>query len=417
MKSDVVVIGGGIVGAHTAIQLRKRGLSVTLLDPNPPGGAHGASFGNAAWLSSHSVIPPSTPGVWREVPKWLLDPLGPLSVRPTHLVTALPWLVQYLLSGSTPDKIRRTARVLRNLLVDAPRLHAEIAAEAGLSHLIDAGSGLMHIYKDRAGFLKDKLGWDIRREVGIKWKEFEGEDLAKKQPCLSKEYQFGVLVPEAGYCLNPGTYVAGLVRFAEACGVKRIIGRAIDFKQDSGKLAAVISDQGEIHCASAVVATGINSKSLALKAGDKVMLDSERGYHVFAGGEVDGPTIPTMVGDRKVVISAIEGGIRCAGQVELAGLHAAPDWRRSEILRQHLGAVFPDVDVSVCSSWMGHRPSTPDGIPCISKASGIEGVIYAFGHGHIGLVSSPRTARLVAQLVVDEPPEIELSPFSAKRFN
>ncbi|EKF41866.1 D-amino-acid dehydrogenase [Nitratireductor indicus C115] len=417
MRSDAVIIGAGVIGAQTALQLLDRGLTVTLVDPGPPGGEQAASYGNAAWLSSHSVIPPSSPGVWRQVPRWLRDPLGPLAVRPSYLPRALPWLWRYLRSASTPAKVEAIARALRTLLVDAPALHAEVAAKAGLAHLIDAKSGLMHVYTDRAGFEAEALGWRIRRDLGIVFEEIESEALAERQPDLSREYRFGVFVPEAGHCRNPGAYVAGLVAHAESRGARRIAARALDFRHSGGRLGAVVTTQGEIDCGTAIIAAGVRSGPLAAKAGDRVPLDSERGYHAIAEGDGPGPTTPIMVGDRKVVITRLEQGVRCAGQVEIGGIEALPDWRRAEILKSHLVAMFPGIDTSRIRFWMGHRPSTPDGIPCIGAASGVAGVVHAFGHGHIGLVSSARTGRLAAQLATGEAPEIDLTPFSAQRFS
>ncbi|MEO9779752.1 MAG: FAD-binding oxidoreductase [Sedimentitalea sp.] len=418
MKADVTVIGAGIIGAQTAVQLAERGLSVVIVDPGPPGGEQAASFGNAAWLSSHSVTPPSSPGVWKQVPKWLRDPLGPLSVRPGYLPKVLPWLLRYLAAGSTEAKLRQVAGELRTLLKDAPRLHEEVASRAGVPELIDVCSGLMHVYRDRAGYEADGLGWRIRRDLGITCDEVEAEELAQRQPELAKEYRFGVNVPEAGQCLNPGAYCAALVSYAQTMGARRIAARATGFRSEGGKLLAVETTQGEIACDAAVIASGARSAALAKQAGDRVPLESERGYHVTVegGANLPGPTTSVMVSDRKVVITRLATGIRCAGQVEIASPDAEPDWRRAEIMRTHLGAVFPELDVSEARVWLGLRPSMPDGKPVISRARGIKGVVHCFGHGHVGLVSSARSGKLAAQLVTDEPPEIDLTPFAATRF-
>lgn len=418
MKADVTVIGAGIIGAQTAVQLVERGLKVVLVDPGPPGGEQAASFGNAAWLSSHSVLPPSSPGIWKQVPKWLRDPLGPLSVRPAHLPRVLPWLLRYLAAGSTEQKLRRVAAELRTLLKDAPRLHEEVAARAGVPELIDAECGLMHVYPDRASYEADGLGWRIRRDLGITCEEIEAAELAQRQPDLSTEYRFAVNVPEAGQCLDPGAYCAALVSYARTMGAHQIAARATGFRSKSGALMAVETSQGEIACDAAVIASGARSSALARLAGDRVPLESERGYHVTVegGSNLPGPTISVMVSDRKVVIARLATGVRCAGQVEIASPDASPDWRRAEIMRTHLEAVFPGLDVSDARVWLGLRPSMPDGKPVIAKARGIEGVVHCFGHGHVGLVSSARSGRLAAQLVMGETPEIDLGPFSAVRF-
>lgn len=418
MKADVAVIGAGAIGAQAAVQLVERGLDVILIEPGAAGADHAASYGNAAWLSSHSVVPPATPGIWKQLPGWLADPLGPLAVRPTYLPRSASWLWRYLASASTEAKVSAIARDLRALLIDAPHLHAEVAERAGLSHLIDATSGLMHVWPDRAAFQSDAFGWRIRREVGIEWRELDGAEIAVLQPELSRDYRFGIYVSEGGHCRNPGAYVAGLVDYAERRGVRRLRARALGFTQIRGRLTGVETSEGTVACAAAVIAAGARSRPLAALAGDRVPLETERGYHVTVEGDgLPGPAIPVMVGDRKVIVTSLAQGVRCAGQVEIGGLQAAPDWRRAEILRKHLAELVPALDTAGAQIWMGHRPSTPDGRPIIGPASGIGGVIHAFGHGHVGLVGSARTGRLVAELVTDEMPEIDIGGFSPARFS
>jgi len=417
MRADVAVIGAGAIGAHTAVQLVERGLDVVLIEPREAGADHAASYGNAAWLSSHSVVPPATPGVWKQVPGWVVDPLGPLAVRPLYLPRSARWLWRYLASASTAAKVEAVARNLRMLLIDAPRLHAEVAERADVGHLINAHSGLMHVWRDRDAFEGDAFGWRIRREVGVEWRELDGEEIASMQPSLSRDYRFGLFVPEAGHCRNPGAYVAGLVRHAERKGLRRLEAYALSFTQASGRLTGVQTSQGTVACQAAVIAAGARSRPLAALAGDRVLLESERGYHVTVEGDVPGPEIPVMVGDRKVIVTKLAQGVRCAGQVEIGGLEAAPDWRRAEILRRHLSEMIPTLDTTKAKVWMGHRPSTPDGMPVIGPASGIAGVVHAFGPGHVGRVGSARTGRRAAQLATGETPEMDVTPFSPRRFS
>src|SRR5699024_4405851 len=365
MKVDAVVIGAGVVGAHAALQLLDRGLSVAIVEPGTPGGTHAASYGNAAWIGSHSVVPQALPGIWTKLPSWLGDPLGPLAVRPTYLPRALPWLLRYLNAGATVNKVTSIAHALRTLLVDAPALHAEMAAQAGIPQLIDATSGLMHVYRNRESFENESLAWTLRRQVGIEWDTLEGEALAARQPNVSPDYRYGVFVAEAGHCRNPGAYVAGLVAHAQARGARRVAAAATRFKKRGGHITAVVTPVGEIACDAAVIATGIHSQPLAAAAGDRIPLDSERGYHVMLKADDPsddwGPTTPVMVGGRNVAIAQLEPGLRCAGQVEIAGVDAAPNWRRADILRKHLLAVFPhiprDLPASRITYWLGHRPS------------------------------------------------------------
>jgi D-amino-acid dehydrogenase len=415
----IVVIGAGAIGTISAIELLRDGHRVTLIEPSTPGGEQAASYGNAGWLSTHSVIPPAEPGTWKKVPKFLTDPLGPLAIRWSYLPKALPWLIKYLLSGWSEARVEVTARALRTLLVDAPLLHKQLADEAGVGHLIER-QGVMHIYPSRAAFDADKLGWSIRKRVGVTWMELSADEMRQREPDLHPRYQFGVLVEEAGRCRDPGGYVAALAAHARELGAELVTAKAKGLRLQGGRLVSVDTDKGEIACDAAVVAAGARSKPLAASIGDRLPLETERGYHVMIEDAQTGPRTSVMASDAKMVVNWTDRGLRAAGQVEIAGLEAAPNWKRAEILRDHMISMFPklpkDLPAARVRSWFGHRPSMPDGRPCIGYSSASRDVVYAFGHGHVGLVGSARTGRVVAQLVGGHAAEIPVTPFDPKRF-
>jgi D-amino-acid dehydrogenase len=414
----VAIIGAGVVGVISAIEALRDSHRVTLIDAGEPGGTQAASYGNAGWLSSHSVIPPAEPGVWKKIPKYLMDPLGPLSIRWSYLHQALPWLIRYLLSGWTEARVEQTARALRDLLKDAPALHKKLAEEAGVGDLIERG-GLMHIFLSRAPFDAD-LGWRIRKRVGIEWLELSADEMRQREPDLDPRYTFGVLVEESGRCRDPGEYVAALARHAVANGAKAVSARATGLKLADGKLVAVLTETGAIACDAAVIAAGARSWQLTASVGDRLPLETERGYHVMIEHPEAGPRTPVMASDTKMAVNWMVGGLRAAGQVEIAGLKAEPNWKRAEVLRDNLLGMFPKLPKSIPDSriktWFGHRPSMPDGRPCIGHARASRDIVYAFGHGHVGLVGSARTGRVVAQLLSGREPEIPLAPFALTRF-
>ncbi len=413
------MIGAGAVGAASALELLRDGNRVTIIEPGEPGGEQAASYGNGCWLSPMSVIPPAGPGTWRKVPGYLADPLGPLSIRWRYLPKATPWLLRYLAAGWTEARVARTARALRPLLADAPALHRKLAGEAGVGHLIEQ-KGLMYIYPDRAAFEAEAMAYRVRASVGVKWLELDADEMRQREPALDRRYTFGVLIEEGGHCRDPGAYVAAMAELAVREGAVRVKARATGLRIEGGRLRAVETDGGPVACEAAVICAGAWSKPLAAAAGDRVPLESERGYHAVLRDPEVGPRVPMMPSDGKMGITMTEGGLRCAGQVEIAGLEAAPNWRRAEVLRDHLLRCFPDLPRDLPADrikvWMGHRPSTPDGLPCLGPSRATADVIHAFGHGHIGLVASARTGRLVAQMVGGRAPEIPMAPFEAARF-
>lgn len=420
MSLHVVVIGAGIVGAATALELLRDGHRVTIIEPGEPGGEQAASYGNGAWLSPASVVPMSMPGMWKKVPGYLADPLGPLTIRASALPQLLPWLVRFVLAGATVSRVEATARALAPLLRDAPARHARLALEAGVSELIRQ-DGLLYVYPDRQAFEDEALAWRLRRDNGVRWTELSCEQLHAREPALHPRYQLGILIESGAHCTDPGAYVAALVRHAVAQGASLVRSRATGFDLATGRLRAVLTeDGGKIYCDRAVIAAGIRSKPFAVAAGDKISLESERGYHVVVADPEAAPRAPVMPSDGKMANTMTTAGLRASGQVELADVEAPPNWTRARVLLDHLRRTYPGlpdrIPAARLASWMGHRPSTPDGLPVIGAAAKCSDVVHAFGHGHVGLAAAPATASLVADIIGGRESPIPLAPYSAARF-
>jgi D-amino-acid dehydrogenase len=415
----VVIIGAGAVGAASALAALKEGYRVTILDPADPGGEQAASYGNGCWLSPMSVIPPAVPGIWKKLPKFLADPLGPLAIRWSYLPKVAPWLIRYLASGWRWEDVAKTAHALRPLVQDAPRLHQALAEQAGVGHLIER-RGLMYIYPTRADFEAERKAWEIRHQVGVRWIELDANELRQREPDLDRRYGFAVFVDEGGHCTDPGAYVAALIALAQAEGAKLHRDYATGFRIEAGRLRAVTTGQGEVTCDAAVITAGVHSKPLARAAGDDVPLESERGYHAEISAPEVSPRYGLMPSDGKMSIMRTARGLRCAGQVEIAGIDAAPNWQRAEILKNHLLSCFPglprDIAADRIKFWLGHRPSMPDGMPCLGTSRATPDVIHAFGHGHTGLVAAARTGEVVAALLTRRAPPIPIAAFDSRRF-
>jgi D-amino-acid dehydrogenase len=419
MALHVVVIGAGIVGAATAWELVKEGHEVTILEPGEPGGPQAASYGNGAWLSPASVVPMSMPGLWRKVPGYLLDRAGALTIHWSMLPRLTPWLLRFLIAGATVAKVERTARALSSLLHDAPDRHAALAAEIDQPDLIRR-AGLLYVYPDRNAFAAEELAWRLRRDNGVRWIELDSEELRRREPALDRRYTFGALVEAGAHCTDPGAYVAALVAHGVGNGAKLRRAAARGFKIEDGRLRGVVTSDGLIVCERAVICAGIRSKALARAAGDRIPLESERGYNCV----ISNPTVelrtPIMPSDGRMANTTTRAGLRISGQVELASVDAEPNWRRADILLRHAKATYPTLgrceDLKV-DRWIGHRPSTTDGLPVIGQAAATSDVIHAFGHGHVGLAAGPITGRMVADIVSGQAPVADLGPVAPSRFS
>ncbi len=414
----VGVIGAGIVGATVALELLRDGHRVTLLDAAEAGGEQAASYGNGAWLSPGSVVPMSTPGLWKKVPGYLLDPGGPLVIRWRALPHLLPWLLRFVRAGYSVTRVEATARALSALLHDAPRQHQRLAFEAGVPELVQQ-RGLLVLYPDREALAAEALSWRLRRDNGVAWTELEGAALRELAPDIDPRYRLGLHITAGAHCLDPGAYVAAIVRHAIALGAQWQRTRATGFVFADGRLRALRTADGDFACERAVIAAGIGSAALAREVGDAVPLASERGYHVVLTDSTIRLPVPVMPSDGKMAMTRTRAGLRVAGQVELSSVQAAPDWRRADILLRHARRLFPSLppqQAEALPRWMGHRPSTPDGLPVIGRSVAFADVVHAFGHGHVGLAAAPATASLVAELLSGRPPSIDPRPYRCGRF-
>lgn len=413
---NVVVLGAGIVGACTAIELLKAGARVTIIDAGLPGGEQAASHGNGAWLSPASIVPMSTPGLWKKVPGYLLDKSGPLTIRMKALPGLAPWLWRFTQAGSTLAKVEHTARLLNTLLCDAPGRHMKLAQQAGLSHLIQQ-NGLLYAYPDKRAFEAESLAWRLRRINGVRWQEWDSSTIRAKVPQLAGKYSFGAWVEDGAHCLNPGDYVRGLVDHAVSMGADFIQAHVTQVERH-GRL--IVNDQ-VISADKVVIACGIGSGQLASRLGDAVPMRSERGYNVVIKNPDFELPMPVMPSDGRMANTSTNVGLRFSGQVELAHEDAEPDWERSDMLLQHAANTYPGLkqrvfDPATMTRWMGKRPSVADGLPVISTSRASQHIIYAFGHGHIGLASAPKTAELVTAIIMNKPGADLPGDFSAQRF-
>ena len=418
MSKHVVVIGAGIVGSCTALELVEQGCRVTVLEPKEPGGPHAASYGNGTWISPGSIIPMATPGLWKKIPTLLADPTSPLVVRWRYLPTHLTWLMRFLLAGATYKQVAATAGALASLLVDGPGRYRELAGKIGRPDLIRS-EGLVFAYPDRSVFEKEAFFWQLRRRHGVAWSELDAAALRAREPALAERYTFGVLVEDGAHCVDPGKFVAAIMAAAVRSGAEHRAVEATGFEVEAGKLRAVRTSQGSVPCDYAVIAAGIRSKSLAAAVGDRIPMRSERGYHAVIRNPKVYPQHPVMPADGKMANNMTLGGLRLAGQVEIAGIEAPPDWNRVELLLKHALNTYPGLGPRselTIERWMGHRPSTSDGLPVIGASRSCSQVLHAFGHGHVGLTASPKTAKVVADLVAGRSPEIAIEAFAPGRF-
>jgi D-amino-acid dehydrogenase len=414
-KTQVVVIGAGIVGVACATYLRQAGKEVTLVDRLDPGDEGAASFGNAGSISWSSCIPIAVPGLLPKVPGWLLRNDSPLTIRWRYLPSLLPWLWRFVRTGSEAS-VTAAAAALSMLHTPALELHRDLARAAGVSDLVQ-DCGFLHVYRTARGDdrLTD-LEWRLRVENGAQLAVLNRDELLAIEPDLSHEYVEAMHIKDQGFIANPSRLVSAYARHFAAQGgvIKRA--EVSGFSRTNGRVSGVQLASGSVECDEVVIAAGPWSTHLTRMLGLNVPLNTERGYHVSVNDAGVSIRNTIMETDGKFVATPMETGLRFAGTVELASVDAPPDYRRADVILGVAKKMFPKIRPNDVSKWMGRRPSLPDGLPVIGPAPGHDNVFLAFGHAHTGMVGAPNTARIITGLVSKQPLNVDLAPFRATRF-
>jgi D-amino-acid dehydrogenase len=409
----LVVLGTGIVGTCTGAWLQRDGHQVTFVSPVPPGEA--CSFGNAGSLSPSACLPVGMPGMWKQVPGWLRDPDGPLAIRPSYLPTVLPWLLRFLRHSSRAEVVR-IAGALRGLLAPIFDSYAPLLERAGATALVRR-SGCLYVYGSSASARRWQWGMDLRRRLGVDLRDVGEQELAQLEPDLRGRFRFGILAPDNGSTLDPEALVKALHRQCIADGARLVQEAAAGFEQRGDRVRGVRLASGQrIECDGVVVAAGAWSRPLAQALGLRIPLETQRGYHVTVQSSNLGLRHTVMAPEYNLMVNPMAMGLRLAGSVEFAGLRPPPNERRADVLLAKGREMFPHLDSSRYTRWMGHRPCLPDSLPVIGRAPRLANAWLAFGHGHVGMCAGASTGREVAHLVAGRTPQVDLRPFAPDRF-
>ncbi|MCY4405011.1 MAG: FAD-dependent oxidoreductase [Rhodospirillaceae bacterium] len=409
----VAVIGAGIVGTVAACFLRREGHEVTLYDRDAPG--CGASFGNSGVISPAAVMPVAMPGLLKKVPRWLLDETGPLYLDWRELPRLMPWLIAFLRAGRE-DRVRAISAALAALNGPTLDLLMPLLREAGLDALVQR-KGMLYVDPIGQEGVRESLAVSLQRAAGYRVEELDAAGLRDLEPALAPGFASGVHVPAAAHTVDPYRLVTGLAEHFEREGgsftrarVDRIASRTRD--------RAAVDAGGEIRDFDAVVvAAGVWSRPLVAGLGYRVPLVAQRGYHVTF-------TNPGVVLNRVVLPVALPAtivpmamGIRIGGTVEFARKNRPANERRVDALCRHAKTTLPALRIDERTTWMGERPCTPDSVPVLGRAPRHPAVLFAFGHGHQGVIGAAKTAEVIADLVAERTPSLDLAPFGVDRFS
>lgn len=410
----VAIVGAGIIGLAAAYHLRKAGVRATVIDRDPEG--DNASIGNAGGIAVTEVYPAAAPGVWWRAFGWMADPLGPLAIRPQHALRLVPWLVRFAASASS----REVERISCALAALNSRVYEDLNPmldDCGLRAQLHS-NGALNLYETEAGYARDAAEWACKRARGIVVEDLTGQEARRLESALGSKVHRAVFTPQWSHIEDPQKLLSALrdwllrhgttILAHEVQGV--VPGATSPLSVEVERGAAVAADR-------VVIAAGAWSARLASRLGDRALLESERGYNITL--PQPGITIgrELIFAERKFVATSLSCGLRIGGAAEFGGLSAAPNFKRSRALLELAGQYLPNLRTEGGTQWAGHRPTTPDSLPVIGPSPRLPHVIYAFGHGHLGLTQAATTGRLVCEMVLRGKPSVDVAPYSIERFS
>ena len=411
--ANIIVIGGGVVGIATALQLLADGHYVTVLDRDAPG--EGACWASCGSLAVSEVIPLSKPGTLLRAPGWLIDPNGPLTLRPGSALKMLPWFLRFA-SNSRTSRIKSIATDIAALTLPALADTEQFLAHCGLQSLL-RGTPVIEVYDSKAELEHERGFHDMRRDLGFQITEISGGEACEMEPALAQDFACATVFGDWRSVVDTKRFVIELHRAFTDRGGIILRSEAVGFAREGNAVTGVRLKTGsDIAADKIVVAAGAWSKQLAASIGVKIQLEGVIGYQTSLeqpGIEVKHGLVYAKGG---FGITPYESGLSIGGSIEFAGLDARPNWKRADVLVEKAKRVFPGLQTEAAQKRIGRRPLTPDTKPIIGTAPRHKNVIFATGHGQLGLTLAATTARLVSDIVANRPSDIDLNAYRPDRF-
>lgn len=411
----VAVIGAGIVGASVALALAEEGCRVCVLDGRAAGTA--SSSGPAGAIVTGSVTPTANPLVIRAIPSYVFQRNSPVALRLRYSLWVIPWLTRFIAAGRIRC-VLNISEALERLVSRSMTAHRALSRLAGADDLIKQ-VGWLKVYASEAGYQHSALERELMTRHNVDFEVLSADQIAELEPNLKRgSYLRGVFQPRSGFVSFPTRLAQSYVEAAQRRGARIVPEEVLRLHPDADRGVVVTTNRGQQRFDRVVVAAGAWSKKLVRQIGDRISLDTERGYHLsFGPGAAPLLNRPVVYPEKACVLSPMHDGLQLTSGDELAGLKAAPNFGPIRSLVPFAREVLPALcDLAIQREWMGFRPSTPDSLPVIGRSPRCRDVLYAFGHGHLGLTTSAITAQLIVDVVRDRPSRIDLTPYRVDRF-
>ncbi len=411
-RTDAIVLGAGIVGTATALQLAKRGLSVALVDRRPPG--EETSYGNAGIIEGNTTFPPAFPSRLRALLRIALKRAPEANYHLRHLPRVAPWLMAFF-AASRPERMVETAHIIRPLFARALAEHEALQAEAGAGGYM-RHEGWLKLYRSDAAFAATEGELDLAQEFGIAYRRLDPDEARVLEPHLAPVFRHAVHWPGAASVTNPLALTRAYAAHLAKLGGVVLTGNARSLHR-AGARWRIDTAEGPIDASEVVLALGPFAPEVLDPLGIHLPLGIKRGYHVHfrAAGNAE-LTRPVVDVENGYCLAPMEQGIRLTTGAEFAARTAPPTPVQLDRLLPDARRLFALADPVEATPWMGCRPCFADSRPVIGPAPGQPGLWLAYGHGHWGLTLGPATGRLLAEMMTGATPFCDPAPYDAGRF-
>jgi len=412
---SVGIIGSGIQGVCIGLQLIKKGISVTIFDRNDPLSLEfqPASYGNAGHFSPYSVLQFNRTDILYDVPKMLFSSYGPLALKWNYVPKMIPWFLHYL-KNCNKKSMLHTAKYMNQILSLSNDAYEEIFKEINTTNLIEK-KGIIYVWT-KQNLKSRELEIKVRNDLGIEQKLLTQKEILELEPNLKPVFDAGVIYESAMHAKDPHGILKEIFKLFLNKGGKFIQENIKSLKQNSENQTVIKSENEEYIFEKSVIASGAFSKNLTDQLGENIPLDTERGYHVHFKDMEHLISRPVIFLDRGFGMTPMDKGLRAVGTVELGGLINPPSKKRIDYLIRCAKELLPQLKNHE-DEWLGFRPTLPDFLPIIGPSLKNKNIIYAFGHHHLGWTLGAITGKIISGIVAEEKTNLDLSPYSSKRFN
>ncbi len=412
---SVGIIGSGIQGVCVGLQLIKKGVPVTIFDRQDPLSIEfkSASYGNAGHFSPYAVLQFNRPDVLSDVPKMLLSSDGPLALKWNYIPKMYNWFFHYLKNFNKKSMLH-TAKYMHQILNLSNDAYEEIFKEIDITNLVEK-KGIIYVWTNK-NLKSRELEIKVRNDLGIKQKLLTQKQILELEPNLKPVFDAGVIYETAMHARDPHGILKEIFKLFLKKGGKFIQENITEIKQIGENQTIIRSGKEEYKFEKSVIASGAFSKNLTDQLGENIPLDTERGYHVHFKDMDNLISRPVIFLDRGFGMTPMNQGLRAVGTVELGGLKNPPSQKRIQYIINCAKELLPQLGEHE-DEWLGFRPTLPDFLPILGPSLKNKNIIYAFGHHHLGWTLGAVTGKIVSGIVAGEKTNLDLSPYSSKRFN